>query len=380
MRKNRREKKLNKKREEDIRFMKEALRLAESVRGRTSPDPMVGAVVVKKGRVVGKGYHAEVGTPHAESFAIMKAGKAAEGATLYLNLEPCCHYGNNPPCTEKIITAGIKRVVAAMKDPNPLVCGRGFKELRDADVKVGVGLLEKEAKKLNEAFIKHITTGMPFVILKSAVSLDGKIATKAGESKWITGKEARGFVHYLRNSIDAVMVGKNTIIADDPELTVREIKGRRKNPIRIVLDGLAQIPPKSKVLSKNPQNTIVVVSDKAGKSRILKIIGKGAEVLMAKSRRGEIDLKWLMKELGRRNIMNILLEGGGKTNAGALSQGIVDKVYFFIAPKIIGGEKALTPVEGEGISSIKKALNIRNLEAKKIGSDILLQGYVNQAK
>lgn len=363
-------------REEDIKFMREALRLAESMRGRTSPDPMVGAVIVKRGRIVARGYHAEVGTPHAEAFAIKKAGRKAKGATLYLNLEPCCHFGNNPPCTDKIVKTGVRRVVAAMKDPNPLVSGRGFKELRDAGIKVEVGVLQEEAKKLNEAFIKHITTGTPFVILKAAMSLDGKIATPGGESKWITGEKARKFVHYLRNSVDAVMVGKNTVRVDDPELTARDIKGKKKNPVRIVLDPFAEIPLTSKVLSREPQKTIVVVSSKARKDRILKIIGKGAEVLVTKLRRGEIYLKWLMRELGRRNIVSMLIEGGGKTNASALFQDIVDKIYFFISPKIIGGEKALTPVEGKGISSLKKALKIKELKFKKIDSDILFEGYI----
>jgi len=355
--------------------MNEALLIAESVRGRTSPDPMVGAVIVKKGRILSRGYHAEVKTPHAESFAIRKAGKASKGATLYLNLEPCCHFGNNPPCTERIINAGIKRVVAAMKDPNPLVCGKGFRELRRAGVKVDVGVLEKQAKKLNEAFIKHITTQLPFVILKTAMTMDGKIATEKGESKWISGEEARKFVHRLRNSVDAVLVGRNTVIIDNPGLTVRGIRGKIKDPLRIIIDSLAEIPFASKVLSRDPKNTIVVVSPRAPRDRVRKMRAKGVEVLEIPTRKGEIDLKKLMKELGRRNVMSLLIEGGGATNASALSQGVVDKIYFFVAPKVIGGKDALTPVEGKGISSLKKALKIRQFKAKNIGEDILLEGY-----
>lgn len=362
--------------QKDVFFMKEALKLAESVRGRTSPDPMVGAVIVKSGKIISKGYHAEVRTPHAESFAIRKAGKRARGATLYLNLEPCCHFGNNPPCTERIIESGIKRVVAAMKDPNPLVRGKGFTELRRAGIKVDVGVLGKEAKKLNEAFIKHITTQSPFVILKTAMTLDGKIATEGGQSKWMSGEAARGFVHQLRNSVDAVLVGKNTVAVDDPLLTVRGVKNKIKDPLRIIIDGKAEIPVTSKVLSREPQNTIVVVSRKAPKDRVLKIRAKGVEVLEIPEKAGGIDLKKLMKELGRRNVISLLIEGGGATNASALSQGIVDKIYFFVAPKIVGGKESLTPVEGKGIKSLKKALKVREFKAEIIGEDILLEGYL----
>ena len=364
--------------EDDIRFMREALRLAKSVEGRTSPDPLVGAVLVKDNRILSTGYHAEVATPHAEAWAIEKAGEAARGTTLFVNLEPCCFFEtkNNPPCTQTIIKAGIKKVIAAMEDPNPSVAGKGFAELREAGVEVEVGLLEEEAKKLNEVFIKYITTGRPFVILKTAMSLDGKIATNTGESFWITGIEARKRGHHLRNIVDAVLVGINTIMKDNPELTVREIEGQIKNPKKIVLDPQARLPLTSKVLKIEPQNTLVVVSDQAPRSRSEKIKSKGAQVIQLKVKNGFLPMDRLLKDLGRRGITSILIEGGGTTNASALSAGIVDKINFFISPKIIGGQKSPTPVEGEGIDSLAKAIKLRDLSAVKIGEDFLLEGYI----
>lgn len=256
--------------EEELKFMREALRLAETMRGRTSPDPMVGAVIVKNGKIIASGYHGEVTTPHAEAWALDKAKEAARGATLYVNLEPCCYFETktNPPCTQAIIGAGIKKVVAAMEDPNPSVAGGGFAELKKAGVEVVIGVLENEARRLNQVFVKYITTGRPFVILKAAMSLDGKIATSSGESFWITGIEARTRAHHLRNEVDGVMVGIGTVLKDNPELTVRGIEGKIKNPVKIILDPSGKIPQQAKVLAiEPPENTIVVVSEKAGKKR-----------------------------------------------------------------------------------------------------------------
>jgi diaminohydroxyphosphoribosylaminopyrimidine deaminase/5-amino-6-(5-phosphoribosylamino)uracil reductase len=364
--------------EEDVRLMREVLNLARSTEGRTSPDPMVGAVLVKDGKILTTGYHAEVATPHAEAWAIEKAGEAARGATLYVNLEPCCFFEtkNNPPCTQTIIKSGIRKVVAAMEDPNPSVAGKGIAELREAGVEVEVGVLEEEAKRLNEVFIKYITTGRPFVILKTAMSLDGKIATAAGESFWITGIEARKRGHHLRNIVDAVLVGINTILKDNPELTVREIEGKIKNPKKIVLDPQARLPLTSKVLKIEPQNTLVIVSERAPKSRIEKIKAKKAQVLILRNKNGSFPMDRLLKELGRQNVTSILIEGGGSTNARALSAGIVDKVNFFISPKIIGGSDSPTPVEGEGIDSLSKAIKLKELACERIGEDLLLSGYI----
>lgn len=364
--------------EEDINFMREALSLAASMRGRTSPDPMVGAVIVKDGKILSTGYHAEVATPHAEAWAIEKAGDKTRGATLYVNLEPCCFFEekNNPPCTQAIIRSGIKRVVAAIEDPNPSVAGKGLAELREAGIEVNVGLLEKEAKQLNEVFIKHITTGRPFVILKTAMTLDGKIATKSGESFWITGIEARQMGHHLRNIVDAVVVGVGTVVKDDPGLTVREIKGKIKNPKKIILDPKARLPLNAKVLKIEPENTLVIVGSNAPKIRVGKIKGKKAEVLQLKTKNGVFNLDKAMKELTKRKITSILIEGGGETNAEALSSGIVDKVYFFISPKLLGGRDAKTPVEGEGEKSLSKAIKLRDITLEKAGEDLLVTGYL----
>lgn len=358
--------------------MRETLRLAKSAEGRTSPDPMVGAVLVKDGKIISTGYHAEVTTPHAEAWAIEKAGEGAHGATLFVNLEPCCFFEtkNNPPCTQTIIKSGIRKVVAAMEDPNPSVAGKGVAELREAGVEVEVGVLEEEAKRLNEVFIKYITTGRPFVILKAAMSLDGKIATNTGESFWITGLEARRRGHHLRNIVDAVLVGINTIVKDNPELTVREIEGQIKNPKKIVLDPQARLPLNSKVLKIEPQNTIMVVSDQAPRSRLEKIKSKGAQVIQLKAKNSFLPMDRLLKDLGRRGITSILIEGGGTTNASALSAGIVDKINFFISPKIIGGSDSPTPVEGEGIDSLSKAIKLKELACERIGEDLLLTGYI----
>lgn len=372
--------------EQDIRFMREALRLAESMRGRTSPDPMVGAVIVKEGEIISRGYHAEVTTPHAEVFVLEKAGKKAKGATMYVNLEPCCHFGNNPPCTTPIIESGIKKVVAAMQDPNPLVSGKGFGELKEGGVEVEVGVLEEEAKRLNEMFIKYITTERPFVILKSAMSLDGKIATKTGESFWITGMGARRYVHRLRSQVDAVMVGMGTIIKDDPELTVRDVglpgqgevppEFKPKNPQRIILDGRARIPLTAKVIKKDPSQTIIVTGKNAPADKVKHLKNAGVEVLTLEDIDGLVDLDKLMVELGKKKITSLLIEGGGRVNAGAIKSGIVDKVIFFLSPKIIGGQKAPTPVEGEGIELLSQAINIRDVRVKKVDGDILIEGYV----
>jgi diaminohydroxyphosphoribosylaminopyrimidine deaminase/5-amino-6-(5-phosphoribosylamino)uracil reductase len=365
----------------DKKFMLEALALARSQMGKTSPDPMVGALVVKGGRIISRGYHAEQSTPHAEAFAIQKAGERAKGATLYLNLEPCCHYGYNPPCTHAIIKAGIKSVVAAMQDPNPLVNGKGFAQLRDAGIKVKVGVLEEEAMELNEAFAKYITTNLPFVILKSAMSLDGKIATVTKESKYITGLPARQYVHKLRVYVDAVMVGVNTVKIDDPELTVRDVgdeKIAKRNPKKIILDTNAEIPLYSKILKSEPEKTIVVVGEKAPKKKIDKIIKTGAVVLKAKTKSGLIDLERLMVELGEDRITSIMIEAGGTLAASALSSGIVDKVNFFIAPKIIGGKTAPTPVGGKGFEKLSQAINLKCAKVKMLGRDVLIEGYVSK--
>lgn len=357
--------------------MKEALSLAASMAGRTSPDPMVGAVVVSNGRVISRGRHAEAGTPHAEAIAIKKAGRRAKGATLYLNLEPCSHYGNNPPCSDSILRSGIKKVVACMKDPNPLVSGRGFRKLREAGIKVEVGLFEEEAKKLNEYFIKYITKKRPFVILKSAMSLDGKISTRVGESEWISGEASRRLVHKMRNEVDAIMTGIGTVLTDDPRLTVRMIKGRTRNPLKIIIDPFARVPLKSNVLLNEPWKAIVVVSEQASKARASKIENLDASVIRMKARKGMIDLGKLMDVLGGMGIMSVMIETGGGLAASAIESDIVDKIMMFVAPKIIGGAAAPGPVGGGGVAKLASSKKLKDLKCSKIGEDVLIEAYLS---
>lgn len=342
-------------RKEDEKYIKIALGLAGKGKGLTSPNPCVGAVVVKNGKIVGKGYHRFAGSPHAEIYALRQAGKRAAGATLYVSLEPCGHYGRTPPCTKAIINAGIKRVVSAIKDPNPKNNGKSITILKRNGIKTDVGIMEQQARGLNEDFIKYITKKMPFVAVKVAQSLDGKIATPTGDSKWITGDRAREFVHKLRSEADAVIVGAGTVLKDDPLLTAR-VKGRRvKQPLRIILAGRAKIPAAARILNSR---------------------GGGVLMVRTKDKSGRVDIKSLLKELARREITSVLIEGGGEVIASALKARVVDKIYFFIAPKIVGGREAKTSVEGEGIGRIARAIGVKDMTSRNIGGDILIEGYV----
>lgn len=369
----------------DIFYMKKALALAAKGKGRTSPNPVVGAVVVKGGEIIAADYHRKAGTPHAEVLALKKAGERAKGAALYINLEPCCHTDKRtPPCTKTIIHAGIRKVVVAMIDPNPKVSGLGLKELQKAGIETVSGVMEDEAKRLNEAFIKYITKKGPFVILKIAQSLDGKIATDKGESRWITGEKAREQVHKLRNEVDAVLVGIGTVKKDDPSLDCRTKGGR--NPYRIIVDSNLQIPLDAKVLKHDDGKTIIATVAhppslaKRGrgsyKTKIDALKNLGVRVLPVKENNGRVDLKALMKELGRLDITSVMIEGGSSINASALSSGIVDKVMIFSAPKIIGGVDSIPSIGGKSPALLKNAFNFKNLQIKKIGEDVLLEGYI----
>jgi len=357
--------------------MEKALELAYKAAGRTTPDPMVGAVIVKNGRIVSAGYHKEAGTPHAEALAIKRAGKKAQGSTLYLNLEPCSHYGNNPPCVDAIIGSGIKKVVSSMVDPNPLVKGRGFNKLRKAGIKVEVGLLEDKARALNEFFFKYITTKEPFVILKSAMSLDGKIATKTGESRWISGNTSRKLVHKIRNEVDAIMTGIGTVLADNPTLNVRMIKGKKRNPLKVIIDPFCRTPLNSNVLKNEPKKSIFVVLENTGLAKTSKIEKLGAEVIRMKGKKGMIDLKALMGVLGGMGVMSIMIETGSGLAASALMSGIVDKLMLFVAPKVIGGKDAPSPVGGEGIAKLSKVLHSKDLKCSKVGEDVLIEACLS---
>jgi diaminohydroxyphosphoribosylaminopyrimidine deaminase/5-amino-6-(5-phosphoribosylamino)uracil reductase len=360
--------------EEDVRFMREALTLAKSAEGRTSPDPMVGAVLVKGGRIISVGYHGEVATPHAEAWAIQKAGEETKGSTLYVNLEPCCHYGNNPPCCDAIIKAGVHEVIAAMKDPNPLVNGRGFNYLKKHGVKVRVGLLEEEALQLNEVFIKFITTKMPFVVMKTAITLDGKIATRTGASRWVASTASRRYAHHLRNLYDAILVGVGTVLIDNPRLDVRLVK-KIKNPVSVVLDAHARTPLKANVLQIKKAKTLIIVGKDAPQKKVNALIKQGAEIIKVKARAGKIFLPELLRKLGRMHITSVLVEGGGTVNASFIEQHLVDKAIFAIAPKIFGGKEAKTCVEGEGVADPAQAIFLKKIHVERLEEDILISGY-----
>ena len=362
------------------KFMRRALELA--ARGRTSPNPMVGAVIVKAGEIVGEGYHHKAGTPHAEVHAINSAGEKAKGAQLYVTLEPCCHRGRTPPCTKAIIQAGISSVVMAMYDPNPLVPGKGKAMLENYGITVQSGLLEQEARKLNEFYIKYITTGLPFVILKSAMSLDGKIATYTGKSKWITSETSRRKVHEIRDTVDAILVGIGTVINDNPSLTTRLMDRKGKDAVRIIVDSDARIPLPSKVLNlDSTAPTLIAVTPKALEDKISQLKSAGAEVIVIPERNdGRVNLKALMEGLGKREITSVMIEGGSEINASALKEGIVDKVMIFIAPKFIGGRTAPGLLGGQGIEHLSSAIGLRDIQVSKLGEDILVEGYIPETR
>jgi len=360
-------------------FMKRTLRLAAKGRFTTSPNPMVGAVIVKNRKIISEDFHRKPGDLHAEALAIEKAGKNANGSTLYVNLEPCCHLEKRtPPCTKAIINAGIKEVIIGMIDPNPKVSGKGILELQKAGIKVRTGILEDKAKRLNEAYIKYITTGKPFVTLKIAMTLDGKIATPEGHSKWITGEKSRKMVHQLRASVDAIITAIGTVKADDPQLTSR-IKGG-KNPKRIIVDPDLEIPLQTKVLQVPPETIIVtrkseVRSQKSEVGKKKKILSdKG--IIIIEYGDEKLNLDWFIKKLGEMEITSVLIEGGSSLNAHALEDGIVDKIMFFIAPKIIGGRESFPAVGGRSFKKLEDAYRIKDLKVKRTGEDILIEGYI----
>jgi len=360
---------------EDQRYMRLALDLAHKARGRTSPNPMVGAILVKDGQVVGEGCHLCAGTPHAEVHAIADAGEKARGATLYVTLEPCSHHGRTGPCADSVIRAGIRRTVVAMTDPNPKVSGCGISRLRAAGIEVEEGVLAAEAAKLNEVFLKWISTRMPFGIMKAAMTLDGKIATYSGNSRWITGPAARERVHMLRDSSDAILVGIGTVLADDPELTVR-LPGGGQNPKRIVVDSMARTPLTSKIVNDGQAPTIIAVTAAAPEASVAALRGKGVEVLVLPRGETGVSLRDLFSLLGEREITSVLIEGGAAVNAAALAANVVDKVLTFIAPKIIGGKAAPGPVGGQGVDKLDEAFGLEDIDVEIIGQDLLVSAYV----
>lgn len=361
----------------DKKFMKMAIELAKKGKGKVNPNPLVGAVIVKNGEIIGQGYHSKYGGNHAEIEAINNATDDVKGATIYVTLEPCFHYGKTPPCVDKLISSGISKVVIGHLDPNPLVSGKSIEKLKSLGIEVKVGVLEEECLKLNEVFIKYIKTKLPFVVLKSGVSLDGKIATKTGESKWITGAASRAKVNELRNELRGIMVGVNTVIIDDPTLNCNIHGGR--NPIRIILDSNLRIPLDSKILkTAYKYETIIATTKNIDLNKKALVEELKAKVITIDSINNKVDLNKLMIKLGEMKIDSILLEGGGEVNYSALEAGIIDKLMLFMAPVIIGGKESKTFVEGKGIDLLTNSFKASNLKIEYLGEDILITSYIRR--
>lgn len=353
--------------------MLRALELAELGRGTASPNPMVGALVVEGGEVLGEGYHRRAGEPHAEVGAVEKAGERARGATIYVTLEPCAHQGRTPPCAELLVRAGLARVVIAMRDPNPLVAGKGAKVLSDAGIEVVEGLYGDIAAIQNEAYTKWITTGRPFVTLKMAMSIDGKAATRTGDSRWVSSDASRLDVHRMRAESDAVMVGVGTVLADDPELTAREVAAVRQ-PVRVVADGLAATPPDSRLADTSVARTIVAVSKDSTVEDRNALEEKGIEIVEAGN--GPIvDLDALLTALGQREVTSVLAEGGPSLAASLWEAGLVDKLVFYVAPKVVGGSEAPGPIGGRGVNEMYDAGDVEIFTVEAIGPDLKIVAY-----
>lgn len=386
----------------DRRWMAKALALARRGMGHSSPNPAVGAVVVKKGQLISSGWHMGPGTPHAEVVALEEAGDQAQGATLYVTLEPCSHHGRTPPCADRVIDAGIKRVVAAMGDPNPLVNGQGFARLQAAGIQVETGLFEREARLLNRSFLTFITQQRPYVYLKVAQSLDGKVATRSGASQWITQEKARESGHRLRAEVDAILVGVGTVLADDPRLSARldsskDPRRQIRQPLRVILDSQCRTPTDARCLqieddssSHGPPPTLIATTNQAPTEKIRQLQEAGADVWVCPSvdtsgsnlpgvREGKterVDIQTLMEELGRRGITSVMVEGGPTVAGSFIDSGLVDEVRAYIAPLVIGGEKARTSVSGIGASILSDALRLIDVEWHRIGDDLAYYGRV----
>lgn len=362
-------------------YMAQAIQLAREALGSTSPNPAVGAVLVRDGNVVGRGATQPPGQAHAEVVALSEAGGLAQGSSLYVTLEPCCHWGRTPPCTRALIEAGVAEVVIGISDPNPVVAGKGAAELREAGLRVSALPTDEpqrqEAALLYEGFAKHISTGLPFVLAKFAMSLDGKIATRTGDSKWVTGPQARGLVQQMRRETDAVMVGANTVLADDPQLTVRgdDNLPLPRQPIRVTLDSQCRMPIRSQLL-RQPGQTLVYTTDAAPPGNVGGLLRAGADVVpVGATGNGLVDPAEVLADLGERGVVNLLVEGGGKTLGSLFDEGLIDKVHAFVAPVIIGGMDAASPVEGAGAELMAKASRLQRTSMEKIGEDWLITGY-----
>lgn len=355
--------------------MRRALALAARGRGRTAPNPMVGAVVVAGDRIVGRGWHARAGTPHAEVLALQEAGDAARGATLYVTLEPCCHQGRTPPCTGAIVDAGIRRVVASMEDPFSKVSGQGLAALRAAGLQVEGGVLESEARELNRAYLKAVHTGLPWITIKMAMSLDGKIATRTGDSRWVTGEKARHFVQRLRNAYDAVMIGIGTANADDPLLTSRLRGGR--DPLRVVVDARAELLVETALVETAPATRTLVF---AGKGVLTDhLLARGVEVEHLPLADGRVPVEPMLRSLAARDIHSVLCEGGAALAGALLDAGYVDEVVWFIAPKLVGGDSAVCAIGGRGVQRMGEARDLARVRTRRFGPDLAVLAYLESS-
>jgi len=360
---------------QDTHFMSIALQMAQGTKGQTSPNPLVGAVVVKDGNIIGLSAHLRAGEPHAEVHALRMAGKKAQGATIYVTLEPCSHHGRTPPCAEAIIQAGIARVVIAVTDPNPLVSGRGVAILREAGIDVSVGVLETEAKRLNEVFFHYISTGLPFVTVKTASTLDGKVATSTGHSRWISGEKAREEVHVLRTQHDAILVGVNTVIADDPALTAR-LDVPTRQPVRIVLDSSCRIPLTAQLLLDQKAPTWIFTTHAAPAEKRAQLEAAGARVIRVDGQHNQVDIQTMLRHLGEAGITSLLVEGGAAVNGAFLSAKAIQKVISYISLKMVGGQAAPTSFGGVGVERMEQAILLKETEVERISdTDIRITGY-----
>ena len=362
--------------EQDRQYMKMALELAQKGMGFTAPNPMVGAVIVKNGRIIGQGYHRKYGELHAEREALAACTEEPKGASIYVTLEPCCHYGKQPPCVNAILEAGIRRVIIGSSDPNPLVAGKGIRILKDHGIEVTENILKEECDKLNEAFFYYIQNKKPYVVMKYAMTMDGKIAAYTGESKWVTGEAARIHVQEQRLKYTGIMVGVGTVLADDPMLTCRLENSR--NPVRIICDSHLRTPLTSKIVRTAETIPTILASSSKDQQKIKNYEELGCQVLYVPEKNGHIDLNRLMELLGAAKIDSILLEGGGSLNWSALESGIVQKVQTYIAPKLFGGEEAKTPVEGKGFPDPASAVLLKNSEIIRLGDDFLIESEVKR--
>jgi len=358
----------------DETYMRQALELARLGAGATSPNPMVGAVVVADGDIVGRGYHPRAGDPHAEVFALRDAGPRARGATLYVTLEPCAHRGRTPPCTEAVIEAGIRRVVVAMPDPDRQVSGRGLRRLVEAGIETRVGVAEDEARTLNEAYVKHRTAGLPFVTAKWAMTLDGRIATRSGDSRWISGEASRALAHEMRAASDAILVGIGTVLRDDPALTAR-VPAAARHPRRVVLDSTLRIPLDARVLARDGTPVLVATTDRGRPDARRSLEAMGVEVLGAGGPDGRVDLAVPLRELGRRDVLSLLVEGGGAVLGAFADGGLIDKVVAFVAPLMVGGP-APAPVGGAGVDTLAHAWRLTRTAVRRVAEDVVVEGYL----